>query len=819
MKKIITYLLLSALAVPGLNAADYQVSEGLWSLTISESTHTLSVDYNGTRLFNDAYAEVTYNFVGDATEHIISSKAPSAMPKVSVSNVSDCFGDGKTYELAYFADGAAMKQSLSFYPSLPYMIVRVSVQSTDGRELQSRSLKALAIGSASTPLTGASNRMVWVPFDNDGHLKYEINQLKSGNETVSHEVGYVFDGESRRGLVAGSVDHDTWKSGVTIAGSLGYKLEKFECLSGLTNYFTRDVLPHGKVSGKSVASARFFVGLYEDWREGLNDFGEANTKVVPKAEWSGGNPMGWSSWGVQQNYINYDGVEESARFIKDNLYDLGFHNAGGRTVISLDAFATDNIPSNRLYSLGTKVFGEGSYRDGLQTKQGTNQILGQYCGPLVAWQWALDSKVPGTGLNGTPDYTYRDIALKVNGEPYALSSNNGCAVDPTHPGVKANIEFFMKQFANNGTRYIKADFLNNGIIEGDSWYDPSVTTGVQAYNYGMKLFYEEAAKYGMYIVESISPVFPYQYAHGRRTCCDRFSEIGETEYVMNSISYGWWTDRLYTVNDPDQLVMCKGGHGARETLGENRARATSGMTTGAYIFGDNFSEKVVYTDDNDGHTKGSVVGYPEQSRTRAMEIMGNEDINDYVRNNTGSFMPVDGHKPSSSQSAESIFMRRTRDYLYVAVFNYRAFFTSTGSVAFSRLGLADGEAGDIKELWTGEIIPAGGSELKYSVPAKDVRVYRISLTGTGSGAEGIEDSAAFPDVRIIRTGVRHFTVESAEPMSEIIVYDISGKVVKILACAGVSGTDLDLSAFSGGIYIAETLCTGGLRHISKIVNR
>ena len=96
-----------------------------------------------------------------------------------------------------------------------------------------------------------------------------------------------------------------------------------------------------------------------------------------------------------------------------------------------------------------------------------------------------------------------------------------------------------------------------------------------AYNYGMKIVREEAAKYGMYVVESIAPIFPYQYAHGRRQTCDRFSEIGESEYVMNAISYGWWTDRLYTVNDPDQLVLCKADHNAAETMGENSARATN----------------------------------------------------------------------------------------------------------------------------------------------------------------------------------------------------------------------------------------------------
>ena len=315
-KSLAMAMLMAVDGAAGSFAADYKAEEGDWAITVAESTKKMTLTYRDINLLNDVYAASTYNYLGETEEHTVSSLSMDVMPEVGVENVSDCFGDGRRYDFKYAADDVILTQSFFFYPSLPYALAQVKVESADGRELQSGSLTALAAGASSAPLNGASNRMVWVPFDNDGHLKYEVNVMKNGDEMTSHEVGYVFDGESRRGLIAGSVDHDTWKSGVTIAGTNGYRIDKFECLSGYTGYFTRDALPHGKVSGRSVASARFFLGLYDDWREGLNDFGEANTKVVPRAEWSGGNPMGWSSWGVQQNYIPYDGVEESARFIR-----------------------------------------------------------------------------------------------------------------------------------------------------------------------------------------------------------------------------------------------------------------------------------------------------------------------------------------------------------------------------------------------------------------------------------------------------------------------------------------------------------------------
>lgn len=795
-------------------AADYTVGD--WTLSVGEETPAVNLSYKGKALFNDLYATVVYNRVGSDTDVTISNLGKTGLT-VTEGTADATFGAGSSVALSLTEDGVTMTQTFNFYDDKPFMIVQAAIEALDGGELQSRSLTALAINASSNPLNGANNRMVWVPFDNDGHLKYEVNRLTNSEPMTSHEVGYVFDGDSRLGLIGGSVDHDNWKSGVTIAGSNGFKLEKFELLSGLTNYFTRDALPHGKVKGTRVASARFFVGLYDDWRQGLNEFADANTMVVPRAEWNGGTPMGWSSWGVQMNYITYQGVLDCASFIKNELYDLGFHQNDGRTVISLDSFAEDNISQAQLYTMGTKIFGEGPYRDGRETKQGSNQILGQYCGPLVVWDWTLDSQVQGTGVGGSPTYTNRDIALKVNGNVYKMPSNGGLAVDPTHPGVKACMENFMARYARNGAKYVKADFLNNGIIEGDSWYDPNITTGVQAYNYGMKMFHELAERYGMYVVESISPIFPYQYGHGRRTCCDRFSEIGETEYVMNSISYGWWTDRLYTVNDPDQLVLCKGGHNAQETLGENRARATSGMTVGAFIFGDNFSENVVYTDSNDGHTQGQVVGYPEESRTRALQIMGNADINDYVRNNTGSFMPVYGNNYTSSQNAERVFMRSLPGVVYVAVFNYSRVMSSNGTVEFDRIGVNPADVKNIKELWSGEAVTPEADGIKYLVPAKDVKVYRITLNDGAGVEETVADEVAGATLMHLGAGV--FSLTSGKTMAAAEAYDLAGRRVASVDCKGNYAAEIDLSACNSGVYMVTARYTDGTAETIKTVKR
>jgi alpha-galactosidase len=803
MKKALTTLLLALLCHTAIIAEDFSLTEGKWSVTYSDNVKGLTIAYNGTTLFNNAYASVAYIKKGASTGSGTIRSGTTLKPTITSYETEDELGKGKCYQFSYYRKGMTLNHLLTFYGDKPYMTACVTLEGDEGIEVESRQMIPMASDAESTPFKGSRNRVIWVPFDNDGHTRYRNHTLTDNNEVTSHEVTAVFDGSSRYGLVAGSIDHDTWKNAVTVKGTEGNRLTRFRCISGYTNSDTRDGLAHGKVGGKKITSARFIIGLFDDWREGLNTFASANALVAPPAEWTKGNPMGWNSWGVMQTVVNYKGVEATARFIKDSLYSRGFHDREGKTVISLDAFAEDNITQEDTKKLGTQVFSDDSYIDGGVKKFGTNQTLGHYYGPFVIWEWILDSKVKGTGINGIPEYKWRDAALKVNGNIYKLSSNGGYASDPTHPAIKANIEYTLKQWSTWGIKYVKADFLNNGIIEGDSWYNPSITTGVQAYNYGMNILLETAKLYDMYIVESISPIFPYQYAHGRRVSCDRFSEIEETEYVLNAISYGWWTDKLYAVNDPDHLVMCKKDNNAKETLGENRARATTGMVTGAYIFGDNFSLKSL--------KGGAKPGYPEESRKRAIQIMGNKDINEYVRNNTGSFKPLEGDNPSSSQQAESFFVRDTEKYFYLAIFNYSGSSEKRGKVSFERMGIDPANIESIKELWLNEKVTYDNQQLSYNIPTKDARVYRMTKN-TNTGIVNIEKEETAISIK----GNYDDTVSivAEKEITLVTIYNTSGTLLSKKIFDGKKEVTLPLPA-NNNIYIIKTVFADGSSNTTK----
>lgn len=811
-------LTIAAAASPLAASAETKLEQGRWSI-VNGDDNTLNISFDGTEAIINAYAEVTYRIAGTGRSGHISSLSVSPA-SVAVVPFEDEIGTGRALTRVYYDGTATMTQTLNLYDAAPYIIAQVVVApDSDGAVIESNNMVALASDTRWQLPVGTGHRMLWVPFDNDGHGRYEV--YDASRSMTSHEVACVFDPATRFGFVAGSVDHDKWKSGITIEGQLKRFVKNFKLLSGYTSATTRDfdwesntAIPHGYVKGAKAESARYLVGFFDDWRTGMETFAETCATIAPPAPWEGGNPMGWSTWGVMMNHVNTPAVKETAQWIKDNLFDLGFHDKNDQTVISLDSFCDGwGMTSAEISQLGNKFLGKGTYTEGRVKKQGLDMRLGLY-GGMVIWDWTFDGDVPGTGIGGVPTYKWGEALLKYNGRPHSLfNGGQYCAIDPTHPAFYHNMDHTLKRWAAYKIKYIKMDFINAGICEGDSWYNPEITTGVMAYNYGMKIIYELAQKYDMYIVESMAPLFPYQWAHGRRTCCDRFSELGESEYVMNAMTWAWWTDRLYAVNDPDQLVLHKDGHNKQETEGENRVRATTGVCTGAFIIGDSFSDKCVYTDDSNSHAKGDVVAYPEESKARALKIFGNADINAYVRENTGSFRPIDVSYTTSSQQAAYAYMRDTPGHVYVAVFNFSKGAPRNGSITFESIGIEPSNIKEIKELWTGEAVTPQSSVFTYSVPPADVRLFRITKV-----VSGIEDIVVDDDSRHSLSAVisgNECVVSANADMASVTLHDLSGRTLARVDDINHVHAAFDVNV-QKGVYIVSAVMADGTMISQKV---
>jgi len=554
----------------------------------------------------------------------------------------------------------------------------LDVEIVGNPSVSSSFMAPLVTESPASPLPGGDDRTLFVPYDNDKWVRY--NSVPFGRSVTSYEVSAWFNNESREGLVIGSVEHDTWKTGVK-STTVRNRITSLEAFGGMASHQTRDILPHGKVSGALIKSPKIMVGFFPDWRAGMITYGRENTKSAPRRLWTNGVPFGWNSWGKLQFRISPNNATEVSDFFSRELQPNHFEN-DGIVYIGLDS--------------GWDHFNDEQLREFVDHCHSNHQEAGIYFTPFTTWRSDGNSTVEGTDNK----YKYDDIFLRANGQRQTL--DGGTAIDPTHPGTQMRIEEAVTRFKKAGFKYIKVDFLTHGALEADRHYDTNVTTGIQAYNAGMK-FLRRAAGEDIFLNEAISPLFPANYAHSRRIACDSFGDIDKTEYTLNALTYGWWLGMVYDYNDADHVVL----EGYSE--GENRARVTSAVITGLFITGDDFSES----------------GNPV-ARERALKYLTNPDINELARR--GSRVGVMGHlfaplEGNTANAAANQFRWEDGEYFYVAVFNYSAQ-SAYQTIDFKRIGFDGRGPVTAKELWSGKTSTVT-SPLTVALGPADAAVYRF----------------------------------------------------------------------------------------------
>lgn len=701
--------------------ADEIFTYGRWKVTYVSEKGTVKVNHADSE---GAYRPVIISSIPEAHYDNAAGSSRSvqasdfAEVKTTETSTDDAFGPGTCFDIIFSrpsnGDNITLTQHFYFFEHHPWMLTSLEISSSD-------TLRSNYLAPFSTQQTYAlfnaspNNRMLRVPFDNDSFVRYGRHPLST--TITSYEVTAIYEGESRRGVIIGSVDHDHWKSAIRIDATSDSRIRALCAYSGASDpKGTWDVLPHGKLVGTRITSARFFLDCDDDWRQGMEAFTDACNLVVPKrSNWLYGTPVGWMSWNVMETKNNYTDDHEIMEYISTVLRPLGFHNRqGAPNVMSIDAWSNLN---------------RSQERELCEDAVPLSAIVGCYGNPFSLW-WNendLDNTYYKSSLSS---YTGRDVVLKANGKP--LKFEGAFCLDPTHPAVKASMAKWITEQIQKGFRYMKLDFVTCGILQADNYYNPDVHTAVEAYNEGFSYFCKKVdeVKTPIFILNSIAPLFPYQYANARRVSCDTWGSINWTEYSMNALSAGWWTAGLYQYNDPDGVPLIGRGDQAALTLGENRARLTNAAITGMVLLADNLSKSNV-----------SGQGNPTVSRKRAEHLFSNTEFNALL--GTGrTFKPIYGYKEYSGKAdgAENFAMLRTGDTLYVAVINYDSSSSLTGCLPFSLLGINGNDCLSIRELWQGEdigtpLLQDGEALLPYDVPARDARIYCITLKDTSLGQQ------------------------------------------------------------------------------------
>lgn len=633
-------------------------------------TGLLNVLVNDEIIIKDAYAEMSAN-------NTIVKSTDYSNRTVSSLAISDGYGTGEKTTINLSGNGLPNMQQIFYaYPNKTYFLTEMILV---GDNVQTNYMAPMIADEVSIFANG-NNRVLTVPFDNDTFIRYNSKPNANNLDNTSSEVTAFYENDSRKGFVVGSVEQSVWKTGVRTIGSGGI-LSEMRVWGGYTSLnLTRDKRPHGMVTGANVKSPKIFVGAFEDWRTGLEEYGKATAISNPKYifDWDNSTPFGWNSWGVIQDDLSLANAKAVVDFVKEELPEFRNENTA---FINLDSF-WDNLVVGGLEANFAPL------TEFVQYCEARGLTPGIYWAPFMDFG-KFDRKVEGSTFN------YINAWTKVNGGYHLF--DDGYAMDPTHPATKDRINLVIDKFKNNGFKMIKIDFIGHASVESDGFFDPTVKTGMQAFHHGMKYLMDRLGD-EMLVYTAISPnLATAPYTHMRRIATDAFSSIEDTEYTLNSTNYGWWQTFLYDYIDADHAVF------ANKTIGENRARFVSSVVTGTLTLGDDFSKAGPWVNNS-------------------KVITQNKEILDLAAVDGKAFRPVEGN---SESGASEIFIKEINGVYYLGVLNYGPE-PKNFNINFNRLGIPNGNH-CIKEYFSGKQFTSGNSALQVTIPAKDAQIFEILI--------------------------------------------------------------------------------------------
>lgn len=527
---------------------------------------------------------------------------------VTVDNLRDPLGKGICLNLVHESDGQSVKlvQYITIYENNPFVLITAEAQSASA-VVETRNISPLSIlPEQRGTLTIPGNQAIFTdyPFDNDNWVDVIARKWPEDSKSVtgtSYELASAYDERSGSGFVVGSIMHDFWKTGIvygtgtkanTVDSLIVYGGAATRDINGLPDSYggkdgTHDVMPHGTAQGASVYAPLVYLSASADVRNDLMLFGTTLKKVNGISDWKKSAPFYWNSFGVE-GVLGYEKVMMPGDVAKivDYLNSLPNFNKSTQPVLSIDSYDQNIYSTEVLKSIGR--YGK---------KKG--QQMGFYFIPFSLWTWKThinESKLTGT------EHALRDVILldeKGNYVPYKDGDWGAFPIDPTHPFTRDFIIGQLQKAKAIDAKFIKIDFLSAGALESARRYDPNVRSGIQAYNYGMKMLrhlVDSIMGPDIFITQAISPLFPNQYAHTRFLSTDVHSHLrndlpgyhhyGSTAASMISATNFWWTQgNLWPYTNMDVIVMKRFQKNTELSEQDVKVRLLSMMVMGS-IFGD-----------------------------------------------------------------------------------------------------------------------------------------------------------------------------------------------------------------------------------------
>jgi len=469
------------------------------------------------------------------------------------------------------AKALQLEQQITIYEKAAHLLLKV--QATGNTTLETRNISPLTILPGQQhylSVPGSSSRILDVPFDNDNWVPVVTRQWPSVSG-ISYEFTSIYDQQTLSGLVAGSVTHDFWKTGLRYgAGKENGRIDSFIIYGGAATPDdrnlppayggldgTHDHFPHGAMQGPTVSSPLIFLSATADTRQAFSAYGKVNVQMAGKSEWKGNAPFYWNSFGVE-NVLGYTKIMMPPDVLKtsDFIASMTNFNKYAPPVLSIDSYDQSIYTTEVLAAIG-------------EHGRKNRQQMGFYFIPFAVWTWK--NTVETQQLSGTQTPLSEVVLRDGNHQPIMYKEGDWAAyaIDPSHPATRQSvIQQLLKAKAIHAT-FIKIDFLTAGALESSTRYNKNIRSGMQAYSEGMKMLrslVDSIMGPDIFLTMAISPMFPHQYAHTRFVSTDVYSHLrddqpgfphyGSTAASLAAGSHMWWMQgTLWPFTNLDVVVM------------------------------------------------------------------------------------------------------------------------------------------------------------------------------------------------------------------------------------------------------------------------
>jgi len=188
---------------------------------------------------------------------------------ITVEKVADLLGHGiKLTERLVTNSSTELRVEFWVYDDAPEVIVRTGITGNT-RTVSTNSISPIVSNTTLHFKRRGPLQSLYVPYDNDQYSRYQSDSWSQGN---SHELGAVYDDQEQKGIVVGSIDHDTWKTGVRFRKDAQGNVIEARVTAGVVDKQTHDSEAHGFITEPIVQSPRIILGDYRNWKTGLERY-------------------------------------------------------------------------------------------------------------------------------------------------------------------------------------------------------------------------------------------------------------------------------------------------------------------------------------------------------------------------------------------------------------------------------------------------------------------------------------------------------------------------------------------------------------------